>query len=130
MQGLLKRPSQRALIIGGIVTFAVLLGIIAVLLVQYARLPKDASTTNQAAAHKVINRVSTLYMVPTDETPTIAQIQDKQKLKDPFFEKAQNGDYVLVYSKNKLAVIYREKIHKLVHVGPITTDNQTIDDEH
>jgi hypothetical protein len=69
--------------------------------------------------------VSQLYAVPGDEQPTVAQVQDKEKLKDQsFFSKAENGDYILIYTNNKLALLYREKEDKLINVGPVSISDQ------
>ena len=63
--------------------------------------------------------------VPADETPTLASVTDKTKLKDqPFFKDAENGDQILIFPQAKKAIIYRESTNKLINVGPIaiTTD--------
>lgn len=78
----------------------------------------------QAASQRIIQKVGKLYALPSGEEPTVALVQDKEKLKDQsFFEKAQNGDHLLMYSKAKLALIYREKDNKLINVGPISINN-------
>jgi hypothetical protein len=44
-----------------------------------------------------------------------------KKLKNqPFFQQAKNGDQLLVFTKEKLAIIYDPKIHKIINVGPVT----------
>ncbi|HSX28987.1 MAG TPA: LytR C-terminal domain-containing protein [Candidatus Saccharimonadales bacterium] len=115
-----RRKSQRKIIIGVTILIAVLLLIIGFLFMKYHNLSKDPQAAAKATTRKIVGRVGNLYEIPTDEEPTVAQVQDKDKLAgQPFFAKAQNGDYILVYSKNKLAMIYREKDNKLVNVGPI-----------
>ena len=58
--------------------------------------------------------------LPTDETPTIATIADKDKLKDqPFFSKAENGDKILAFNKAMLAILYRPSVNKIINVAPI-----------
>jgi hypothetical protein len=70
--------------------------------------------------------VGAIYALPTDEEPTVAEIQDRTQLADQaFFAKAQNGDYILVYRQNKLALLYRQKDKKLINVGPVTLDTST-----
>jgi hypothetical protein len=66
--------------------------------------------------------------VPKDETPTLATVTDKTKLKDqPFFKDAENGDQILIFPQAKKAIIYREKENRLINVGPIaiTSDKAT-----
>lgn len=70
-------------------------------------------------------KVGKLLTLPTDEQPTVATVQDKEKLKDqPFFKDAQNGDKLLIYTKAQKAIIYREEGNKLINVGPVTLDTQ------
>lgn len=88
----------------------------------------DDSSSEEAAAEttaKVIEKAGMLFDLPQGEDPTVAQIQDRSKLEDQdFFKKAKNGDYLLVYEKSKLAIIYRESADKLINVGPINVPEQ------
>jgi hypothetical protein len=91
---------------------------------KYADAKKDPGAANKATTARVLERVDLLYALPKDEEPTVAQVQDKSKLDNQeFFKKAANGDYLLIYQKNKLALIYREKDNKLINVGPVNIDN-------
>jgi len=79
---------------------------------------------SQAKSERIISQVDNLFILPQSETPTVAEIQDLEKLKgQEFFADAKNGDYVLVYTKAKVAFLYRESEGKLVNVGPIKTEN-------
>lgn len=69
---------------------------------------------------KVIDAVGKLITLPTDETPSIATVTDAAKLKSQsFFQNAQNGDKVLIYSQAKKAIIYRPSTNKIIEVGAI-----------
>lgn len=98
------------------------------LLWQNNRLQSDPNSlqkaqTNQANALK--DKVSKLISVP-NETPIVATVSDKEKLKDqPFFADAQNGDYILMFPQAKKAYIYRESENKLINVGPIAITSDT-----
>lgn len=86
---------------------------------QYSNLKANPDAAAQETTQRLVGEVSKLYAVP-DETPTVAQINDKEKLKEqPFFQNTQNGDYLLIFTKAKLAVLFREKENKLINVGPI-----------
>lgn len=90
---------------------------------QFYALKNDAQAKNKAIASDVKTEVSKIYAVPDKEEPTVARIENKDSLKDQvFFDKAQNGDYVIVYEKSKLALLYRQQDGKLINAGPITTD--------
>lgn len=109
------------MIAGGVIVL--LLIVIAVLGWKYTQANKASGTDNKTTSARVIKGVGQLYLLPTDEEPTVAQIQDKTKLENQdFFKQAQNGDYLLLYKKNKLAIVYRENVRKLVTVGPINLD--------
>lgn len=84
------------------------------------------SNSDSEASQRVVEKVSKLYITPETEDPTVAQIQDKDKLSgQPFFDKAVNGDYLLIFSDSQIAIIYREDINKIVNVGPISTEGQS-----
>src|SRR6266567_3840470 len=78
------------------------------------------------AREKIVANVEKLTQVPTGEQPTIAKISDITKLnKQPFFEKAQNGDFVLIYTKAKEAILYDPNTNKVLRVGPILVPSPT-----
>jgi len=63
--------------------------------------------------------------LPKNEMPTLAIVTDLKKLKgQTFFLHANNGDTLLVFQKEKLAILYDPNIHKIVNVGPVTVGNQ------
>src|SRR5579885_915053 len=64
----------------------------------------QTSATKTAAAHEstqaLVASVAKLMVVPADEQPTLATVTDVSRLREqPFFQKAQNGDKVLIYRK-------------------------------
>ena len=115
----------------------ILLAVIGVLIWKYQQTNTDEASKNKETSARILEKVSDLYMVPTNEEPTVALVQDKSKLgNQEFFKKAQNGDYLIIYQKDKIALIYREKDDKLVNVGPVNLDqsqdqqqNQTADEQ-
>jgi hypothetical protein len=69
-------------------------------------------------AHKlqdIKQQVSKSVSLPTDETPTVATVTDKNIVPDqPFFKLAQNGDKILMYRKHKLAILFRPSTGKVI----------------
>jgi type II secretory pathway pseudopilin PulG len=120
----LEKPTLIALIV-----IAMLLIVIAILGWKYMATTKtSAADEQQQTISRVLQGVGTIYELPTDEEPTVAQIQDKTKLENQeFFKKSRNGDYLLLYKKNRLALVYREATKKLVIVGPINLDANNSD---
>lgn len=70
----------------------------------------------------VVARVNRHFILPTDEQPALATVTDVSKLTTPFLKKSADGDKVLIYQKNRIAVIYRPSIDRVVAVGPVTID--------
>ena len=96
---------------------------------QYSQLKNDPKASQKASDAKVSAikaKVAKLISIPADETPTLASVTDKTKLKDqPFFKDAENGDQILIFPQAKKAVIYRESENKLINVGPIAITSDT-----
>ncbi|MFA5770627.1 MAG: LytR C-terminal domain-containing protein [Patescibacteria group bacterium] len=77
---------------------------------------------NPDEREKLIAQVGKLIELPKEE-PTIANISDKEKLKDQsFFQNANNGDKVLIFTKAKKAILYRPSINKIIEVSQINLE--------
>jgi hypothetical protein len=80
---------------------------------------EQAEQQLQADAAALAERVGKLIQVPEGE-PVVATVTDKDKLTDqPFFARAENGDKVLIYAEDSIAIIYRESENKIINAGPI-----------
>ena len=78
----------------------------------------------QLEAQDLVKKVAKFISLPEGELPTIATVSDYKKLKDqPFFEKSQNGDKVLIYTKAKKAYLYRPSTDKLIDVTIVNVDS-------
>lgn len=60
------------------------------------------------------------YLLPINEVPALATVANKAKLTSPFFKEAENGDKILIYQTNQIAIIYRPSIDKIISVGPVS----------
>ena len=78
---------------------------------------------NQREIEAIVEKVSKHIILPENETPTVATIEDIDALvqQQSFFVGAQNGDKVLIYS-NK-AIVYNPERDVLVNVGPVYIQN-------
>ena len=83
--------------------------------------PQQRLEMEQAEVQNILKRVSRHILVPEGEEPTVATINDVARLAadQPFYEDAVNGDKVLVFVKNKVAIIYSPKRDIIVNMGPI-----------
>ena len=91
---------------------------------KYRDIRKNPQSVSTQEVKDVTQEVGKLISLPKDEQPTIATVQDKNKLKDqPFFKDAQNGDKVLIYTTSKKAIIYRPSTKTLINVGPIAINS-------
>lgn len=91
---------------------------------NYQKLLKNPDIVTKQEATWLVDKVSKLMSLPTDEEPSTATVLDKDKLKDQaFFKNAENGDKILIYSKAKKAILYRPSIDKIIEVMPLALDN-------
>ncbi len=113
--------------------YSIPLGILAVLVAavpsvyfftKYQAAQKRLTNPTQYAQEEVkamVAEVGKLMQLPGDEVPTLATVNDKEKLQNqPFFTFAENGDKVLIYTTAKKAILYRPSTHKIIDVAPIT----------
>lgn len=90
---------------------------------QYRNLKNDPNAEKDAETKQLVAQVGKFYDLPTDETPTVATVSDKSKVADqPFFAKAENGDKILIYRKNKLVILFRPSQNKIINSGPVDLD--------
>lgn len=87
----------------------------------------NVTVQTEAEADRLKEKIGILIELPKGEEPIPATVSDVTKLKDQtFFAKAQNGDKVLIYSKAKMAVLYRPSTNKIINVAPVNLgDTQT-----
>lgn len=73
----------------------------------------------------VVRGVGKLIRLPEGEEPVIASIIDVDQLvaTQPFYEGAENGDFLLIYPQAAKAIIYSPKRNIIVNVGPIIIDD-------
>ena len=88
--------------------------------------PPSGKTINQTinANLLTIKAVGKLMDLPVDEKPTIATVTDPSVLPhQDFFKKAQKDDKVIIYKNNKLAILYRPGINKIITSAEVDFQN-------
>ncbi|MDQ3158966.1 MAG: hypothetical protein M3P98_02415 [bacterium] len=87
---------------------------------KYQEVKENPDIVVKQQVDAIVQKVSKLINLPQDETPSLATIEDIGQLKDQhFFDNAENGDQVLIYTKAAQAIIYRERENRLINVGPV-----------
>lgn len=87
---------------------------------KYQAVLKNPALEAQKETEALVTTLSKMMELPKDETPTIATISDKEKLKDQiFFKMAENGDKLFAYNKAMIAILYRPGTNKIINVAPI-----------
>ena len=82
---------------------------------------------NKAAPVQDLNTVKSevgkLMILPMDEQPSLVAVTDKKQIKDSFLAaKTENYDQILIYTKNRVAIIYRPRVNKIVATGDLFAD--------
>lgn len=84
----------------------------------------NPKTATESATQQLIDKVGKLVQLPSNETPIVASINNAASLRAQggferyFYANAQNGDKLLIYTKNNLAIIYRPSTGKVISSGP------------
>jgi len=79
----------------------------------------DIEALQQEQANSVLSEIAKHIILPQDEQPTIATITDVESLRKemPFFNKAQNGFKVIVYTEK--AILFDPNNDIIVDVAPV-----------
>lgn len=90
---------------------------------KYQKSQELLKNPTEAARQEVkmlVERVGKFIELPNEE-PTVATVSDKEKLADqPFFQKAENGDKVLIYTQARKAILYRPATNKIIEVSTVS----------
>jgi hypothetical protein len=82
------------------------------------------NTTQVAEAREIrtlAKKIGAVIALPQEETPTLATVTNKDKLDNqPFFQKAKNGDKILIYSTAGQVVLYRPATGKVIDMTTVT----------
>ena len=116
------------LIVGGVVLLLIIASLLGFFFFTRAKSPTVVVNPDEVSS--LLEEISHIYDLPTGETPTLATVTDVDKLKNqPFFEKAKNGDKVVIYNQAKKAILYDPVSHKILEIAPLSgslgLENQT-----
>lgn len=90
---------------------------------QYRQLKANPQIASEEEVKGLVDEIGRIMQLPGDETPSVATVLDKEKIKDqPFFQNAENGDKLLAYTKARKAILYRPSSGKIIEVAPLNID--------
>ena len=105
-------------IVGGLLALVVLVGA-GLLARAYISSQPEREASEETA--RLVSSVGLLMLLPMDEQPTVATVTNLESLKTQvFFKNARLGDKVLMYTKNRKAILYSPVENKIIEVAPLT----------
>lgn len=119
-----KRFSSKTLL--RLVNVLVILGLIGTTGLFYKKYHdlKNASPDKiqQDQTKQIVDEVGKIYSLPKDETPQLGKVSDKDAIKKqyPVLNDVENGDYLLIYTKAKKAILYRPSTKKVIQEIPVS----------
>jgi hypothetical protein len=89
----------------------------------YYQFRNSAQVADAKEIEELSEAIGAVMMLPEGEAPTLATVTDKDKLSEqPFFQKSENGDKVLIYSNTGRAILYRPSTKKIVDVTTVNVN--------
>lgn len=114
-----KKLNKKVLIPSAAV-FVILIGIGGYVLWQNNFFQQDPAITYAKQVQTMTANVSKYTTLPQDEDPVTATVTDKNVLPhEAFFANAQDGDKILMYKKNKKAILYRPSTKEVIAVAKL-----------
>ena len=91
---------------------------------QYKEIKNNPNKISLDEINSLTTVIGKFMDLPMDETPTLATVTDKEKLKDQdFFKKSENGDKILIYANARKAILYRPSTQKVIEFAPLLIGN-------
>lgn len=86
---------------------------------QYTKAQVLGAQNEYSEVKSIVESVGKLMDLPSDE-PTVATVSDVEKLRtQAFFNRAENGDKLLIYQTTKKAILYRPSTNKIIDVATV-----------
>lgn len=124
-----KFNPKKILVIAGILVVAGLLGTSGYFYWQYKKVVKNQSAVSTDEIKEITGKIEKVMELP-QEKPTMATVADREKLKDQiFFEKAENGDKVLIYSQSGKVILWRPSIEKIVEITSLNKGQANLSEQ-
>lgn len=96
---------------------------------KFQKISKDPQSQleqkNSTETKAVIEDLGKILVLPADKQPTVAKVEDVEKLKksnETFYKDVAPEDYLVLYPDR--AIIYRKKENKIINIAPIVDTSQ------
>lgn len=107
-----------------LIVLLVPLGLAVYFYYQLHSLKNISSSETNKEVKDIITKVSNIYLIPSNEEPTVATVSDPSILKDQsFFTQAEKGDKVLIFNKAGKAVLYRPSLNKIIEITSVKNNS-------
>lgn len=120
---ILRAPKRKLLVFLFVVLCGLFVGLTFYFYAKYQKaqsLLLNPTAAAQEETKSITDQLGKLMILPANEEPTVATIQDINKLKDqPFFADAKNGDKVVIYTKGMKAILFRPSENKIINFTSI-----------
>ena len=69
----------------------------------------------------IVKRAARHFLLPVAEKPSVVEIKNSDQLRSeqPFYQGAKDGDFLLIYTDAKKAIIYSLQRDIIINAGPI-----------
>lgn len=86
---------------------------------------RSTNQQGEEVAKEVLAKVRTHILIPEDPAPTVATIVDVDSLRktNAFYEKASNGDHLIITSER--AILYNQQKNIIIDVVPVQIQETT-----
>lgn len=103
-----------------VILSVLLLTALAVASYFYYQYRQSSQVKDVKETEELVVTLGKIMELPEGEKPTLATVTDKEKLAEQaFFQKAENGDKVLIYSQSGRAILYRPSTKKIIDVTSV-----------
>jgi len=116
---------KRSVLFSFLVLFIIAVGSSSVAVYYYMQYRTMERRINDPAfgVREMLTKVGKLMELPQGEEPTVATVNNPDAIKDqPFFMKAKKGDRVILYQNAGIAILYDERVNKILNFGTINVN--------
>lgn len=90
---------------------------------EYQELKNNPEYAAAKELNTILNHLAKFMILPADEIPTLATITDSEKARQQtFLKNTENGDKLIIFAKNRKAILYRPNSRKIIEFGPLLVE--------